>query len=205
MGRYKEYREPRRRGYDDDQPSSDREENPVLSYMPPPATLVSEPLEAAVKWFNSEKGFGFVALLDGTDAFLPARALEAAGAKTVTEGTRLRVRTAQGQKGAHVTEVLTVDETTAATGGRSLSAPDRSSALPEPAAPEGEALGTVKWYDADKGFGFAGQDDSVEDVFVHATALERSGLTGLTEGQRVRMKTRRVQKGLEARSIELLD
>jgi CspA family cold shock protein len=68
-----------------------------------------------------------------------------------------------------------------------------------------EAIGTVIMYKADKGFGFVGQDSGGKDVFVHATALARAGLSGLAEGQRVRMQIGQGQKGLEARSIELLD
>jgi CspA family cold shock protein len=68
-----------------------------------------------------------------------------------------------------------------------------------------ESIGTVKMYKTDKGFGFVGQDNGGKDVFVHASALTRAGLSGLTEGQRVRMQVGQGQKGLEARSIELLD
>lgn len=68
-----------------------------------------------------------------------------------------------------------------------------------------ESTGTVKMYKSDKGFGFVGQDDGGKDVFVHATALARAGLSGLSEGQRVRMQVRQGQKGLEAQTIELLD
>jgi cold shock protein len=68
-----------------------------------------------------------------------------------------------------------------------------------------ESIGTVKMYKDDKGFGFVGQDDGGKDVFVHASALARAGLSGLAEGQRVRMQIGQGQKGLEARSIELLD
>ena len=68
-----------------------------------------------------------------------------------------------------------------------------------------ESLGTVKMYKSDKGFGFVGQDDGGKDVFVHATALARAGLSELTEGQRVRMQIGQGKKGLEAQTIELLD
>ena len=71
--------------------------------------------------------------------------------------------------------------------------------------PTSESIGTVKMYKADKGFGFVGQDNGGKDVFVHASALARAGLSGLAEGQRVRMQIGQSQKGLEARSIELLD
>jgi CspA family cold shock protein len=68
-----------------------------------------------------------------------------------------------------------------------------------------ESIGTVKMYKADKGFGFVGQDNGGKDVFVHASALARAGLSGLAEGQRVRMQVGQSLKGLEAQTIELLD
>lgn len=68
-----------------------------------------------------------------------------------------------------------------------------------------ESIGTVKMYKVDKGFGFVEQDGGGKDVFVHATALARAGLSGLAEGQRVRMQVGQGKKGLEAQTIELLD
>ena len=50
-------------------------------------------------------------------------------------------------------------------------------------------MGTVKFYNAQKGFGFIQPDDGGKDVFVHATALERAGLRGLNEGQKVSFDT----------------
>jgi len=47
-------------------------------------------------------------------------------------------------------------------------------------------IGTVKFFNATKGFGFIQPDDGGSDVFVHATALERAGMTSLVEGQKVR-------------------
>ncbi len=49
--------------------------------------------------------------------------------------------------------------------------------------------GTVKFYNAQKGFGFIQPDDGGKDVFVHATALERAGIRGLAEGQKVSFDT----------------
>ena len=45
--------------------------------------------------------------------------------------------------------------------------------------------GTVKWFNTQKGYGFINPDDEGNDVFVHITAVQNSGLTGLNEGQRV--------------------
>ena len=81
----------------------------------------------------------------------------------------------------------------------------RPAASSQVAGDTSESTGTVKMYKTDKGFGFVGQDNGGKDVFVHVSALTRAGLSGLTEGQRVRMQVGQGQKGLEARSIELLD
>lgn len=47
------------------------------------------------------------------------------------------------------------------------------------------ATGTVKWFNATKGYGFIQPDNGGKDVFVHVTAVERAGLSGLNEGQKV--------------------
>jgi CspA family cold shock protein len=71
-------------------------------------------VNATVKWFNPEKGFGFVELKDGSgDAFLHVAVLEAAGHGAVSPGATLLVHKGQGQKGAQVTQVLEVDDSTA--------------------------------------------------------------------------------------------
>ncbi|WP_026479755.1 cold-shock protein [Ahrensia sp. 13_GOM-1096m] len=51
------------------------------------------------------------------------------------------------------------------------------------------ATGTVKFYNDQKGYGFIAPDDGAKDVFVHATALERAGMSGLTEGQKINFET----------------
>ena len=202
MGRYKDYREPRRRGYDDDHASNDRATADRPKYQSPSAAPALAPVDAVVKWFNAEKGFGFVALDGGSEAFLHIRQLETAGHKSVPEGAQIKVRIGQGQKGSEVTEVVEVDLSTA----RATSSTGRRRASPSQVlGSTQESLGTVKMWRADKGFGFVGQDDGGKDVFVHATALARAGLDGLAEGQRVRMQIGQGKKGLEAQAIALLD
>lgn len=202
MGRYKDYhREPKSGGYDDDYGSDGRASRGRPNYGSPSAPQASEPVEAIVKWFNADKGFGFVALPDGSDAFMHIRQLETAGHSSVSEGARVKIRIAQGQKGSEVTEVIEVNASTA----QASTTERRPAVVSQVVGQTMESLGTVKMYNADKGFGFVGQDDGGKDVFVHVTALGRAGLSGLTEGQRVRMQIGQGQKGLEARSIELLD
>jgi CspA family cold shock protein len=55
--------------------------------------------------------------------------------------------------------------------------------------------GTVKWFNAQKGFGFIQPDDGSKDVFVHISAVERAGLGGLNEGQKVSFDLERGQQG----------
>ena len=52
-------------------------------------------------------------------------------------------------------------------------------------------IGTVKWFNATKGYGFIEPEDGSKDVFVHISAVERSGLAGLQEGQRVSFEAQR--------------
>lgn len=47
------------------------------------------------------------------------------------------------------------------------------------------ATGTVKWFNTDKGFGFIAPDNGGQDVFVHVSAVQRSGLSGLKDGQKI--------------------
>ena len=56
-------------------------------------------------------------------------------------------------------------------------------------------IGTVKWFNGQKGFGFIQPDDGSKDVFVHISAVERSGLGQLNEGQKVSFDVERGQQG----------
>jgi CspA family cold shock protein len=62
------------------------------------------------------------------------------------------------------------------------------------------ASGTVKWFDANRGYGFI-QPEQGEDVFVHVTALEGSGMESLQEGQTVQFDIQQGQKGLQAANV----
>ena len=157
-------------------------------------------VEAKVKWFNASKGFGFVTLSDGTqDAFLPMAILRRAGYEDVREGATVTCEVSAGAKGPLVTAVLNVDSSTAVAPQARTDGFDRR--MPRPST---TLEGAVKWFEAEKGYGFISPDGGGKDVFIHITALRRSGVNALDPGQRVRVDVVDGKKGLEADRITLI-
>ncbi len=243
MGRGKDFR-PKgggRRGFDDDF-------SPPGDYAPPrspygggapsggggfsrPAMQMEptgDPVNATVKWFNGEKGYGFAEIADGSgDAFLHIAALQAVGRENVPPGATLSVHVGQGQKGRQITKVVSVDDSTATAeaprgaGGPRMGGGDRGGGGgfggggggggfgggaprrgPPDLGPSTEMNGTVKWFSVDKGMGFVETGDGGKDVFVHISAVQRSGLPNLFEGQRVSMQVVETPKGRQATSVK---
>jgi cold shock protein len=196
----------RRRDFD---PDTDHPQSRAFGIRPrfsqPRFEAPSGPLiSSVVKWFSPEKGFGFVELSDGSgEAFLHGSMLAQSGIGAVQPGETLEVRVGPGHKGPHVTEVLGVDSSTAAPaprrsgfGAETYDGPSSDTAV--------EETGTVKWFNVAKGFGFIARDGGGKDVFVHISALERSGLTTLSEGQAVVVDVVEGRKGPEAAGVRLI-
>ena len=204
MIRDRNFRQPRRRDFDDDGYDPHlREFGGAPRFTPPRFDAPTGPaVRAVVKWFKPERGFGFVELSDGSgDAFLHASVLERNGMTVVQPGETLEIRVSPGQKGPQVTEVISVDSSTA------TPPAVRRSAYPGGPQPSFEAsveeTGTVKWFNAQKGFGFIVREGGGKDAFVHASVLERSGIQTLNEGQRVLIDIAEGRKGPEAVRVRL--
>ena len=155
-------------------------------------------VEAKVKWFNAAKGFGFVTLSDGSpDAFLPMAVLRRAGYDDVREGASISCEVGAGAQGPLVVTVLNLDNATAAPAGM-------GGAMRGAARAAQTLEGAVKWFEADKGYGFIAPDGGGKDGFIHVTALRRSGVNLLGPGQRVRVDVVDGRKGLEADRVTLI-
>jgi cold shock protein len=153
-----------------------------------------ETVDAAVKWFNATKGYGFVELSDGRgDAFLHLKTLRETGRQTLPSGAKIRVVARAGSRGAEVVRVVEVDTGSAVERSSRRSTVDPSAAF--------DLTGKVKWFDDARGFGFIASDDFGRDVFIHSTTLGAAGVRGLFEGQAVSMRVVETPKGREAIEI----
>jgi CspA family cold shock protein len=175
---------------------------PFHSNRPGPRPGSSPPtdevLQGNVKWFNAEKGFGFVALEDGSDVFLHGSVLARSGL-TANPGDSVRIGVGRGLKGRQVTEILEVTPGTAPAE-RTAGRPRRDFDAGRDQAATDAVSGVVKWWNEQKGFGFITPQAGTQDIFVHASTAARAGLS-LDQGMPVRVKVRQGAKGLEAFEI----
>jgi CspA family cold shock protein len=199
-------------------------------------------VKGTVKWFNATKGYGFITLENGGDAFCHASALAALGTPNLPQGATIVCDLQESPRGLQVVTVHTVDTSTAdpaapSRGPRREGGPrgggfgggggyggggyggggyggggfggggygggggyrDRD------AGPSGPMVeGKVKFFNDQKGFGFVMPDDGSGDVYVHASALRRSGIAALEPEQRVRFSTRQGMKGVEVDRVEVI-
>jgi CspA family cold shock protein len=185
---------------------------PTVPYSPKPPThrpFTSDgtPIEAIVKWFNPEKGCGFVEMADGSgDAFLSAKALQAMGRDTVSPGAKLNVFVGQGEKGRHVTKIAAIEDS-----GKSSTPTHGTSSATRPKRVEAdlsaakEVLGKVKWFSVEKGMGFVEAEDGGRDIFVHISVVKKAQMASLSEGARISMRVTETPKGRQAVSIAVAD
>ncbi len=140
-----------------------------------PAQVVGEG-SGTVKFFNANKGFGFIQQdSGGEDVFVHISAVERAGLEGLAEGQQLKFQLVDrgGKVSASDLEVV----------GDVIEVQKREA--PQRELTGERASGTVKFFNAMKGFGFITRDDGQPDAFVHISAVERSGMAGLNEGDRL--------------------
>ena len=177
-----------------------------------PAQVVGEGT-GVVKFFNAQKGFGFVVRDDGAeDVFVHISAVEQAGLAGLAEGQPLGFTLVDRGGRISATE-LKID-------GEPMPVTDRGPPRDRDAAPRGpagggyggaggggapqrtltgeKATGTVKFFNAMKGFGFIQRDDGQPDAFVHISAVERAGMSTLNEGDKLSFELEIDRRGKHA-------
>jgi cold shock protein len=133
--------------------------------------------KGVVKFFNAAKGFGFIQQeTGGEDVFVHISAVERAGLEGLAEGQQLEFNLVDrgGKISAQDLQVV----------GDVIAVAARTPAAPQRELTGERVSGTVKFFNAMKGFGFLVRDDGQPDAFVHISAVERSGLTAINEGER---------------------
>lgn len=196
----------------------------------PPAAqpfVTHENIEAKVKWFDPEKGFGFASPVDGSgDVFLHISAIGPLDQQDLLPGATIVADLGEGRRGLQVVAVHEIDPSTAAQtaapaprgggfgarpprddfgGGYQDRGPRGGGFQDRDSGPvEGPFDGAVKFFNSDRGFGFIAPDKGGPDVFLHVSSLSRSGLQAPMDGQRVRFSIRAGRKGPEASNISFI-
>ncbi len=202
----------------------------------PPAAqpfVTHENIEAKIKWFDPEKGFGFASPADGSgDVFLHVSAIGPLDQQDLLPGATIVVDLGEGRRGLQVVAVHEIDASTAT---QTAPAPRGFSPRPprddfgggygdrdrggfggdrgprgggfqdrDSGPVEGPFDGAVKFFNSDRGFGFIAPDKGGPDVFLHVSSLSRSGLQPPIDGQRVRFSIRAGRKGPEAANVSFI-
>jgi cold shock protein len=137
--------------------------------------------QGTVRWFDPERGFGFLAPQDGSeDLFVHASEIIGdGGAKLLREGQVVEFEVGEGDRGPQARRVRVTGDT----------APDAPAGL----------LGTVAWYEPGKGYGFVAPDGGGPEIFVHSSAIVAGGV--VTQGQRVAFLVAEGERGPQAEHV----
>jgi cold shock protein len=134
--------------------------------------------QGKVKFFNAQKGFGFIQQdSGGEDVFVHISQVERAGLESLAEGQELQFNLVDRGGKVSAADLQVVGDV--------IAVEKRAPAAPQRQLTGDKATGTVKFFNAMKGFGFITRDDGEADAFVHISAVERSGLREINEGDRL--------------------
>ena len=165
--------------------------------------------KGVVKFFNGQKGFGFIVREDGgEDVFVHISAVEQAGLTGLAEGQPLEFTLVDRGGRVSATDLKIEGEPMPVTD-RGPPREDRGGAGggfggagggggPQRQLTGEKASGTVKFFNAMKGFGFISRDDGQPDAFVHISAVERAGMVSLNEGDRLEFELEVDRRGKTA-------
>jgi CspA family cold shock protein len=143
-----------------------------------------------VKFFNPQKGFGFIVRDDGgEDVFVHISAVEQAGLTDLADGQPLEFTLVDRGGRISATNLRIEGEPMAV---------ERAERGPQRQLTGEKASGTVKFFNAMKGFGFIQRDDGQPDAFVHISAVERAGIPTLNEGDRLEFELEVDRRGKTA-------
>jgi len=133
--------------------------------------------QGKVKFFNANKGFGFIQRDEGgEDVFVHISQVERAGLEGLAEGQELQFNLVDRGGKVSAADLQVVGDVIPV---------QQRAAAPQRERTGEKATGTVKFFNSMKGFGFITRDDGEADAFVHISAVERSGLSELNEGDRL--------------------
>lgn len=137
--------------------------------------------QGTVRWFDPERGFGFLAPEDGSaDLFVHASEIVGdGGVRLLREGQAVEFEVGEGERGVQAKRVRVTGDVAA---GTSLG-----------------VLGTIAWYEPGKGYGFAKPDGGGAEVFVHSSAIVTGGV--VSEGQRVAFLIGEGERGPQAQHV----
>ena len=149
-----------------------------------------------VKFFNAQKGFGFIVQdTGGEDVFVHISQVERAGLTGLAEGQALKFSLVDRGGKVSASDIQVDGDLI------EVSAPpprEERSAAPQRQLTGERTTGTVKFFNSMKGFGFIQRDDGEPDAFVHISAVERAGMTGLEEGDKLEFELEVDRRGKTA-------
>lgn len=164
-----------------------------------------ERIEASVKWYNPEKGYGFLFFNDGSpqEIMIHSSKLDAIKCAYIKLGDRVICDVSLGKSGFQVVRVIEVKFSSSEK--RTLSgfiASRLSSFDPENLE---EVEGVIKWYNPGKGYGFITPQNKGREIFLHQSVLKAAEYHYLEPGTPVKAKIIASERGLEARRLTVLD